>query len=297
MYVAAPPSAFSIAGQMIGGAARSTAAKIVGIVLASLVGVGMVVAGISSGPGAAVGALLISILVLGVIGFMLAFPTLIVVFIIASGRARSAESGAMQGYAGARRLTYSPSGTLVESTPLLSAGSSRQTQDVMTGLLPGGLQGTLAHYTFYVRHSSGQQGSQRVPYEQTVVIALLPETAPRVRRLLCHGGTRLSQANLFGLDLSGDAEVELESAALNERYRIRTGSGQDQAWLRELFTPVFIDWLASSAVKGFSFELVDGLLCVSVSERFDTPTDLDWLCGAAAYVAGRLRAEVAEEAG
>ena len=82
---------------------------------------------------------------------------------------------------------------------------------------------------------------------------------------------------------------------VNERYRIKTGRGQDQAWLRELFTPVFVDWLAHSAVDKFSFELVNGLLCVSVADRLNTAKDLDWLGTAAAYVAGRLRAEVAEE--
>jgi hypothetical protein len=204
----------------------------------------------------------------------------------------------MQAYASARNLGYSPSGTFPMATPLLSAGTSRDSQDVITGLLPGGLQGSLAHYTYYVRHSSGQQGgSHRVPYPNTVVIAQIPESTAFVRRLLCHGGGRLAGTSVFGIDLSADAEVELESAAVNERYRIRTSHDQDQSWLRELFTPVFVEWLAASPMPEFSFELVDGMLCVSVARRLETAYDLDWLCGAAAYVAGRVRGEAAEESG
>ena len=82
---------------------------------------------------------------------------------------------------------------------------------------------------------------------------------------------------------------------LNERYSIRTASGQDQAWLRELFTPKFIDWLATRPMDEFSFELVGGLLCVSVGKRLDRSDQLDWLCGAATYVAGRIRGEAAED--
>ena len=139
----------------------------------------------------------------------------------------------------------------------------------MAGLLPGGLQGTLAHYTYYVRHQSSQGQSTTTPYPYTVVLVQLPETTAFVRKLLCHDERRIGGVNIFGLDFSGDEKVVLESAVINERYSIRTAAGQDQAWLRELFTPKFIDWLATRPMDEFSFELVDGLLCVSVGKRLD----------------------------
>lgn len=296
---AAPPSAVSIAGQMIGSSVRSTPAKIVAGIIAALVVAAMIASGIANGPGGALGALLVAGLVLFGLGFFLGIPAGVVVLIIASSRARKAESGAMLAYASARQLSYAGSATLPASTPLLSAGSSRETEDLMTGTLPGGLQGTLAHYTYVVRSSSGSGGnrqSRRIPYPNTVVLAQLPETTTYVRKLLCYGGGRLGgRASLFGLDFSGDDEVELESTALRERYRITTASGQDQAWLRELFTPVFIDWLATAAKPEFSFELVDGLLVVSIADRLGRADDIDWLCQAAAYVAGRIRGEALEE--
>jgi hypothetical protein len=284
---------------MIGSAVRSTPAKIAAGVLAVLVVAAMIASAIANGPAGALGALIVAAFVLLGLGFFLAIPTGIVVLIIAAGRARRAESGLMQSYATARGLSYAGAATLPEATPLLSAGSSRETQDLMTGTLPGGLGGTLAHYTYLVRSSSGS-GSNRstryIPYPNTVVLVQLPETAAHLRKLLCYGGRRLGgRASLFGLDFSGDDKVELESSALRERYRITTASGQDQAWLRELFTPIFIDWLATSARPEFSFELVDGLLVVSVADRLGRPAELDWLCQAAGYVAGRIRGEVLEE--
>jgi hypothetical protein len=282
---------------MIGDAVSSVPAKIGGAVIGGLVLLGALISGIANGIGGFFGALIIAVFVLGVIGFMLAIPAGIIVLIIASGRARSAESSAMAQYAGARQLTYSPSGAIPAATPLLSAGTSRQTQDVMAGLLPGGLQGSVAHYTYYVRRSSGQGQSTNTPYPNTVVLVQVPESTSYVRKLVCHDGRGIGGMNIFGLDLSGDDKVELESTALNERYSIKTAARQDQAWLRELFTPVFIDWLATQAMPEFSFELVNGLLCVSVGERLDRADKLDWLCGAATYVAGRIRGELAEEMG
>ena len=294
--MATPPSTWSIAGQMIKGAATSLAAKIVYGVLAGLVLIGALINLVANGVGGFFAVIGLAIVALIPLAFFLAIPTFVVVLFIAQSRARRAEESLMAQYAGQRRLVYSPSGRLPESTPLLSAGTSRQTQDLMAGLLPGGLQGTLAHYTYYVRHSSGQGQSTTTPYPHTVVLVQVPESTAFVRRLLCQE-RRLGGGSFFGINLSGDDEVVLESAAINERYRIKTGSGQDQAWLRELFTPVFIDWLATKAMAEFSFELVDGLLVVSVGERLDRADKLDWLCGAATYVAGRLRGEVAEEMG
>ena len=285
----------SIAGKMVGGALGSKPAKIAYIAIGGLVLLAAVVEGIVNGPGAFFGTIIVAIFIAFALALMAAIPTFIVVMIIASGRARRAESTAMAQYAGSRRLTYSPSGQLPGATPLLSAGTRRETQDVMAGLLPGGLQGTLAHYTYYVRRSSGQGQSTTTPYPYTVVLVQIPETTAFVRKLLCHDERRIGGVNIFGLDFSGDEKLVLESAALNERYSIRTAAGQDQAWMRELFTPKFIDWLATQAMDEFSFELVDGLLCVSVGKRLDRSDQLDWLCGAATYVAGRIRGEVAED--
>ncbi len=293
---ASPPSALNLAGQMVGKVVTGLPGKIAGGVIAAIVVALVVIGGISEGVAGAIGALFVSIFVL--FGLLVAFgiPAFVVVLIIASMRARKLEVGAMQGYAGQRGLAFAPSGTLPGTTPLLTAGSRRETQDVMTGKLPGGLEGTLAHYTFYVRTQSSEGRSRHVPYPHTVVLTQLPESAIFVKHLTCHSHRRLKSVSLFGLDFSDDQEVQLESSVVRERFQIKTSGSQDQAWLRELFTPTFIDWLATQTPEEFSFELVDGLLVVAVGERYNRADYLDWFCGVAAYVRNRIHSEVREDA-
>ena len=294
---AAPPSALSLAGQMIGNAVKSTPGKIAGGVIAAVVLAWVVIVGVSSGPGDAVFALIAAIFILFGIAFVIAIPTFIVVLIIATQRARKLEVGAMQSYAGQRRLSFAATGALPATTPLLSAGSRRETQDLMTGNLPGGLDGTLAHYTFYVRRQSSDNRTHYVPYPQTVVLTQLPESAIFVKHLTVHGEGPLKTLTLFGADFSSDIDVlEFESTALGKRFQVKTSETQDQVWLRELFSPTFIDWLATSTPKEFSFELVDGLLVVAVGERYNRADQLDWFCGVAKYVRDRIHKEVREDA-
>lgn len=282
---------------MIGNAVKGTPGKIVGGVIAAIVVVLMIIAGISDGPGAAAGALIASIFVLFVIGFIVAIPTFIVVLVIATQRARRMEVGAMQSYAAQRGLSFAPTGTLPATTPLLTAGSRRETQDVMTGKLPGGIEGTLAHYTFYIRRQASDNRTRYVPYPQTVVLTQLPESAIFVKHLTVHGEGPLRTATMFGVDFSSDVDVvEFESTALGKRFQIKTSETQDHVWLRELFSPTFIDWLAAKTPREFSFELVDGLLVVAVGERYTRADQLDWFCGAAAFVRNRIHKEVREDA-
>ena len=88
--------------------------------------------------------------------------------------------------------------------------------------------------------------------------------------------------------------VELESEALDEKYEIFSGKGQDASWLRQLFAPTFIVWLTESAPKKFAFELVDGSLCCYVSGHEEKAEELDELRAATAAVARRLREESTE---
>lgn len=293
---AAPPSALNLAGQMVGKVVTGLPGKIAGGVIAAVIVALVVISAISEGVAGAIGALFVSIFVL--FGLLIAFgiPAFVVVLVIASIRARKLEVGAMQGYAGQRGLAFAPSATLPATTPLLTAGSRRESQDVMTGELPGGLEGTIAHYTFYVRTQSSEGRSRHVPYPHTVVLTQLPESAIFVKHLTCHSHRALKTASLFGLDFSDDQEVHLESSIVRERFQIKTSGNQDEAWLRELFTPTFIDWLATQTPEEFSFELVDGLLVVAVGERYNRADYLDWFCGVAAYVRNRIHSEVREDA-
>ena len=90
--------------------------------------------------------------------------------------------------------------------------------------------------------------------------------------------------------------VKLESEALDEKYEIFAGKGQDAIWLRRLFAPTFIVWLTDSAPEKFAFELVDGTLCCYVNGHKEERRRARRRSRAATAAGGqtRLREEAAE---
>jgi hypothetical protein len=95
-----------------------------------------------------------------------------------------------------------------------------------------------------------------------------------------------------------------ESVELDRRYVVEVAKGQDHVWLRQLFPPSFIDWLASNTPVDFGFRLDDGVFTCECPQyrgqhRADGEVDsehLDLLAGAGGKAAGRIRDEVLEEA-
>ena len=69
---------------------------------------------------------------------------------------------------------------------------------------------------------------------------------------------------------------------------------QDANWLRQLFSPSFIVWMAEQTPEKFAFELVDGTLCCNVKGHKKSAADLDRMREATAGVARRLREETLE---
>jgi hypothetical protein len=123
----------------------------------------------------------------------------------------------------------------------------------------------------------------------------VPECASLVPELYCQ-----KKFGLHALEKLEDAfrrskeRVHLESAALDDRYEIFAGKGQDANRLRRLFSPSFIVWLTEGAPKKFAFELLDGTLCCYVNGHKEKAADLDEVCAGTGAVAARLREEALE---
>ena len=91
---------------------------------------------------------------------------------------------------------------------------------------------------------------------------------------------------------------------LDRRYIVEVAKGQDHAWLRQLFPPSFIDWLASNTPVDFGFRLDGGIFTCECPQyrgqhRADGEVDfehLDLLGGTGGRAASRIRDEVLEEA-
>lgn len=238
---------------------------------------GAVVLGPAIGGAAAVAAVLLALLV---------------VFAIADSRA---EDAFFQAYARQRGLELGERAPLPATTPLLRKGDDRYAERTLSGPFSDGIEGILALYTYEEETTDSEGNRQTNYYRYTVGLVPVPECVEFVPELYCQ-----RKFGLRALEKLEDAfrrskeRVELESEALDERYEIFAGKGQDASWLRQLFAPTFIVWLNDSAPEKFAFELVDGTLCCYVSGHRKKAKELDEIAAAGASVAKRLREESLE---
>jgi hypothetical protein len=203
-------------------------------------------------------------------------------------------------YADSRGLTGpADSGELdIGYTPLLGKGERNWWNHVMTGDLPGGLQGVMARFTFEWHYTDNDGHRELHRWATPMCVGRVP-FAIGWPHIYCHrhtfgGGGVVSDVDT---DIAEKTRlVRTESAAMGERYDIRITPDADEARVRRLFDPVLIDWLASRAPAGFAFELYDGAVAGWSTEVEDVPEQLDSLAEATSAVARRLDEEARESA-
>jgi hypothetical protein len=218
--------------------------------------------------------------------------SLLIVFGIADSRA---EEAFFATYAEQRGMALSGKGPLPPATPLLCKGDSRYAERALAGPLADGVDGVLALYTYEDETTDSEGNRQTNYYRYTVGLAQVPECAGFVPELYCQRKSGLRALEKFEDVFRHSKErVKLESEALDERYEIFAGKGQDPNWMRQLFSPTFIVWLSDSAPEKFAFELVGGTLCCYVSGHKKKAAELDTIRVASAAVASRLREESLE---
>jgi hypothetical protein len=238
---------------------------------------GTLAAGIAIGLAAAVGVLLL---------------VLLVVFVLAAGKAKEDFFAA---YASARGLSRTAGRTgLPPSTPLLRKGDDRYAEQVMNGTLPGGAPGAIGLYTYEVETTDSEGDRDTDYYRFTVVLHDIPAVAANVADVYCQ-----RRSGFRFMDGAEDVfrrmnRLELESDALDKRYEIFFGRNDDEVWMKRLFSPSFIVWLAEQAPHDFAWELSAGSLCVNVEGHLDSADELDALCEAASQVAHRLAEEASQ---
>ena len=273
-----PDDAKDTRGRHLGGLVRNP--WVLGLTW-TLAIVALIVAGTSAGWGIGAAAA----------GAVLALA-LLVVWLIATSRA---ADDFYSSYAAGRGLQrVEGRGSLPPVTPLLQKGDRRYTQQMFNGTLPGGLVGSLAHYTYEDTSTDSDGNRETTYYHFTVAVSQLPETAPYLGELALQ--------RRFGfrfLDSTEDAfrsrqRVELESELADKKFEVFIGKGEEMNRARQVFSPTFIVWLAEEAHEAIAFELVAGALVVNVKGHKKTAHELDEFCEAAAVVARRLHEEATE---
>ena len=184
-------------------------------------------------------------------------------------------AGNYQGLARARGLESAGSFSPGPVTPLLTRGTS--ISPAYSGQLAEGITGVI-----------GPFGYERFRYN--AVFARIPASQPFVPRLSCdRKGRNVSDVH-YGFEIRS-SRLWTESIRLNDRFEVKVSPFQDDNWLRQLFSPTFVDWLADSSQGDFSFELAYGSLFCSVESDEPDAEGLGALWDGAATVARRINDE------
>lgn len=183
----------------------------------------------------------------------------------------------------ARERGLEPAGALSPGplTPLLAEGNGAPIDPAVRGKLPGGVTGAAGHFS-YTRNKT---------FRFHVAITEVPESQQFAPRLFCvREGRRTRDDHFYGFG-ARHSKVWTESEALSERYTVTTSPYQDPNWMRQLFSPTFIDWLVTAPPPEYSFELAYGTVLGAIEEDFPGIAELDALCGVTSEVASRIRTE------
>src|SRR5215211_369488 len=215
------------------------ATLILGGILILAAGIGLAAgAGPAVGAAAAVGALLL---------------ILLIVFLLANSRA---EADFFRSYAQGHSLQLQDGRSQVPAvTPLLRRGDNRYTTKQLRGTLPGGENGTLAHYT-YEEKTRDSDGNQQTSYFKfTLVMCEVPEMAPFLEELYF-------QRRVGFRFLDGAEEIFC-------------GQKDDINRARQVLEPSFLVWLADHSPEAFAFECVAGALVCNVKGHKKSASELD----------------------
>lgn len=169
-------------------------------------------------------------------------------------------------------------------TPLLVEAKGQGLQPALRGSLGEGVAGAVGQLA-YRRNKT---------FRFQVALTEVPAATAFAPRVFCiRRGRSTRDDEFYGFE-ARHSKLWTESTALNERYEVSTSPFQDPNWLRQLFSPRFVDWLGTEPPADFSFELAYGALLGSVEGDDLDATGLSALCESTARVATRIREECEE---
>lgn len=194
-------------------------------------------------------------------------------------------SSSFSAFAADRKLQLLPAVDIGLLTPLLAESTvGGQLAPAARGLIAGETEGVVGHLA-YKRNKT---------FRFNVALTEVPNSTPLVPRLFCVRQGRSTRDDEFYGFGARYSKLWTESTKLNDRYTISTSPYQDPIWMRRLFSPALVDYLAHVEPADFSFELAYGSLLGSVEDDDPGPDGLAALCEATAKVAERIAKECEE---
>src|SRR6185503_15362546 len=147
---------------------------------------------------------------------------------------------------------------------------------------------------YVYEEEQGDDNSKTTEYPHTVVVARLPETLGFLGELTVEPRDRFDPFGRIGDRLRKRRRVEFESIELDRLFEVTVPRDADDNWVRQLFSPSFVDWLGTAAPRQLGFELQEGVLCISIPREMTDPSYLEGFCRTASYIAARFRQEALE---
>ncbi len=187
-------------------------------------------------------------------------------------------------FASASGMALRPQADLGPLTPLLEESGGGAMSPVCIGRLGEGIDGAVGHISYH----------RNTTFRFNAAVTEIAESAAFSPRLFCIRNGRVTRDDEFYGFGVRNTKVWTESVALSERYTVTTSPYQDPNWMRQLLSPVVIDWLVSVPPEDFSFELAYGVLLGSVESDDPGPDGLKALVAAVAHLGKRVRAECGE---
>jgi hypothetical protein len=193
-------------------------------------------------------------------------------------------AAALSSFAAAHGLEAVPNFDAGPLTPLLVESGAGRIAPAAHGALGDGVSGAVGQLV-YTRNKT---------FRFAVAMTAVPASTPFAPRLFCvRAGRRTRDDEFYGFE-ARYSKLWTESLVLNDRYRIAISPYQDENWLRQLFSPAFVDWLATEPPDGFSFELAYGKLLCSTEVADPDEAQFAALAAATVAVAGRIGRECEE---
>jgi hypothetical protein len=189
-----------------------------------------------------------------------------------SGAAR--KPSGLEEYAKAHGLEYAKRIDLPKSGGLLEE-DDLSVQGAAAGLISGKERGALCylHYTY-------RSDDHTHEVDKTAAVVRVPESIGFLP-YLASGGNLIVGRDTKTRELDGGVSV-------------RVSAGANDAWLTELFSPAFSEWLSRNP-DGFGWELCDGVLCASRDGHIADATQLQSLCDDTEHIAATIREQCLQE--
>lgn len=195
-------------------------------------------------------------------------------------------------FAEAHGLAYSATAQLPEEGHTLSHDDAK-VEGAATGSLPGGIDGTVLHYTYTYTETDADDHTHTVTRHFTLVVTRIPESI---------GFLPAFGFSAVGSNMSATTgTMEMQKVDLPDAEGLKSATcyaykGTSKSWLTQLLSPALVDWLARSE-DDFGFELANGVFCAGRDSYLNDSAALTTLCEEAAHIAGAIREESMEEVG